>query len=259
MALAVKEKLAKVPKPVWYGIGFAAVLLLLMRRKGVQKAASSAAASVSKAVGDAAFKLALPAEGQRYADDILRVAKEEGISPFVIAVLMEQESGYGTALSTHDHTGTGDGGHGHGLMQIDDRTFGAGQSDPWLTYRNRAGTPLWQIPYENIKKGVEGLKWQLAYFGKVPKPGPVNVKAGSAANKAGAAPGAYPDPRPLSGDRLLFAAIAAYNTGQGNVLQALAAGLPADATTAKTRTGSGVIGYATSVLARLSDLTARAG
>ena len=254
MALAVREKLAKVPKPVWYGLGFAAVLLFLLRRKGVQKAASSAAASVTKVFGDAAFKLALPNEGQRYADDILRVAKEEAISPFLIAAFMEQESGYGTGLSTGDHRGTGDG-----LMQIDDRTFGAGKSDPWLTFKNSAGTPLWQIPYENIKKGVQGLKWQLAYFGKVPKPGPVNVKPGSPANVAGAVVGQYPDPRPLSGDRLLFAAIAAYNTGQGNVLQSLAAGLPADATTARARTNKGLIGYATSVITRLTDLTAKAG
>lgn len=259
MALALKERLSAVPKPVWYGIGFAAVLLVLMRRKGVQKAASSAAASVSKAVGDAAFKLALPEAGQRYADDILRVAKEENVSPFLIAAFMEQESAYGTLLSTGDHTGTGDGGHGHGLMQIDDRTFGAGQSDPWLTFKNSAGTPLWQIPYENIKKGVEGLKWQIGYFSRRPKTPTVTVKAGSPVNRAGVPAGIYNDPRPLSGDALLTAAVAAYNTGQTNVLQALAAGKSPDLTTARGYRGKSLVSYAAGVLARLSDLQARAG
>ena len=43
------------------------------------------------------------------------------------------------------------------------------------------------------------------------------------------------------------------------LLQSLAAGLPADATTARARTNKGLIGYATSVITRLTDLTARAG
>ena len=44
--------------------------------------------------------------------------------------------------------------------------------------------------------------------------------------------GPYSDPRPLSGDDLTLAVLAAYNAGNTIVLQALAAGLPASAPTA---------------------------
>jgi hypothetical protein len=144
-------------------------------------------------------------------------------------------------------------------MQLDDRTFGAGKSDPFLTFKNSAGTSLWQIPYENIKKGIEGLKWQIGYFSRTPKTPTVTVKEGSSVNKLGVPAGIYNDPRPLSGDALLTAAIAAYNTGQVNVLQALAAGRPPDLTTARTKKGGSLVSYAASILSRVSDLTARAG
>jgi hypothetical protein len=56
----------------------------------------------------------------------------------------------------------------------------------------------------------------------------------------------------------MVAAIAAYNTGQGNVLWNLAAGKPADFSTAKTKVGGSLIGYAASVLNRVANLSTKA-
>jgi hypothetical protein len=238
-------------RPVyWWALGGAAVLFLILRRKDVTAAATKAVA----VVGDAVFRLALPSAGQPYADDILAVAKETDTPALLIAAFMEQESNYGKALSPPGPAGTGDAGHGRGLMQIDDR----GHPD-FLAKTDSSGRPLWTIPIENIRYGVKVLKDNLKFFGKTPKKGAtVTVKSGDYANKMGVPAGVYPDPRPLTGDALLFASIAGYNTGPGNALKAVAAGLPADKTTStrKLRDGS-VVSYASSVLLRLSDLTSR--
>jgi hypothetical protein len=241
--------------------GVVAVVVLLTKRKQVGRVASRAAEKVATAVAssDTAFKLALPAAGRQYADDILRVAKEEKVSPFLVAAFIEQESGYGTGLSTGDHRGTGDKGHGHGLAQIDDRSFGAGSPTPWLTKKDANGTPLWQIPYENMKFGMQLLKQQLAFFAKPNKSGKVEVPAKAAVVRKGAGKaGVYKDPRPLSGNALMVAAIAAYNTGAGNVLWNLAVGQPAEFTTAKTKVGGSLIGYATNILNRVANLSTKA-
>ena len=63
-------------------------------------------------------------------------------------------------------------------------------------------------------------------------------------------PGDYPDPRPLKGDLLTRAAVAAYNTGEGNVLMSVAAGVEPDATS----TGGD---YGESVLASALDYVTR--
>ena len=247
------DTLKRVPKPVWYGLGALGLFLLFRKRDVVAGAAKEAVKQVVGIAKEQAFKLALPAAGQRYADDMLRVAAETGLSPFLIAAFMEQESGYGKGLTTGDERGTGDAGHGRGLMQIDDRSH----SD-FLAKRAANGTPLWQIPYENIKYGVKVLQDNLRYFSMTPKAGS-KVTVGKYARSMGVPAGTYPDPRPISGDRLLFAAIAAYNTGPGNALQALAAGKPADQTTTKTRRKDGsAVSYAASVLARLTDITGKA-
>lgn len=233
--------------------GAAALVLLVVFRKPVAGAASATLTKLRKAVSDAAFLASLPSAGKAYANDIMRVAKEEGLSPFLLASLMEQESNYGTMLSPPGPKGKGDEGHGHGLMQIDDRS-----NQEWLAKTDARGTPLWQIPYENLKRGAAIYKAKARFLSSAPG-NPVVVKAGDYVTKFGAKPGTYKDPRPLKGDALVAATIAAYNTGEGNVLKAVAAGLAPDATTTgrKLPTG-GVLKYTQSVLARMTTLFSRA-
>lgn len=105
--------------------------------------------------GEDKFTASLPSNAKRFAGIILRVADEEGISPYLIYAIGEQESRWGGALS---YDGKGDGGHGHGIMQIDDRSFGS-----WLASNN------WKDPYTNVKKGVQILKGKRRYLeNKVP-------------------------------------------------------------------------------------------
>lgn len=262
-SFGVVEKLAALPTrtKVLLGGGIVAIILTAVFRKRIAKtvveAGQSAASVVSKVAtltNEQAFKASLPSAGRNFAADILRVAKEEGLSPFLLAGFMEQESGFGMGLSPKGPTGTGDAGHGHGLMQIDDRSH-----REFLSKRTADGTPLWQIPYENLKYAAKVYKDAARYFKMDGKGKKVVVKPGDYAAKQGVRPGTYADPRPLQGDALVAAAIASYNTGQGNVIKALAAGKPPDFTTTgrKLKTGE-VLKYTTSVLARVSALADKA-
>lgn len=156
------------------------------------------------------FRLSLPSYGRQYADIILRVAEEEKVPPAVIAGLLSRETDFGrsSGLDVKGPGGRGDNGHGHGLMQIDDRSWG-----DWLK-ANR-----WQDPYVNIKQGTRILKGKLAFLSAK---GKGTIKIGGKQ---------YPDVRPLSGDALYAAGIAAYNTGEGNVIRNLAQGKPAEVST----------------------------
>jgi hypothetical protein len=172
---------------------------------------------------DLAFKAALSTQAKPYSNLILQVARETGMDPFLIYALGQRESRWGAAL---DKNMTGDGGHGRGIMQIDDRSFAA-----WL-----AANP-WQDPLTNVRKGANVLAAKLAFFSKAsPVPGLTDGKTvivgSSSASTRGVKPGNYPDPRPLYGSRLVEAGIAAYNTGEGNVLRSLATGVDVDRTTA---------------------------
>lgn len=169
-----------------------------------------------------AFKGAISADAQPYADIILRVAAEQGISPAIISAIGDQESHWGRALTPQGPTGTGDGGHGCGLMQIDDRTWG-----DWLAAND------WTDPYTHITKAVQIYKAGLDYFTATPSTPTVSLSASQAATR-GVAAGTYPDVRPLADGPLQDAAIAAYNTGNLNVLRSLAVGLPAETTTTNT-------------------------
>lgn len=162
-----------------------------------------------------AFNAVIPPRTRAYTNEILRVAKEEDVSPFLIVAIMERETLSGTSkyLDKPGPAGRGDGGHGHGLMQIDDRSFG-----DWLR------TMPWWDPYTNIKKGVQVFKAKRAYIQK-------NT------------------PRPLSETELFQASIAAYNTGEGNVVKSLKLGRSVDTTTAGAN-------YSTDVYAKLSSMEA---
>jgi hypothetical protein len=188
---------------------------------------------VVDAAHESIFASQLPSYARPYAPIILRVSREEGVDPFLIYGLGDRESRWGTAL---DADGRGDNGHGHGIMQIDDRSFG-----PWLAANN------WRDPYTNVKQGARILRAKLAFFtGRSKVQGYTDgtyVTIDKSAPRLGVTPGKYPDPRPLSGSALWEAGIAAYNTGEGNVIMNLAAGKPAELGT----TGGN---YVTNVIAR---------
>lgn len=187
---------------------------------------------VFDAAHEAAFKWVIPERAWPYIDTVLQVARETGISPLLIVGFMERESASGQALLPPGPAGTGDSGHGRGLMQIDDRSFGS-----WLAANN------WRDPAVNIRKGVAVLQENLQFFQRKGF-GKVAVEEGTYAARQGVPVGVYADPRPLSGVALWMAAVAGYNTGERNVLRAIAAGQPADHTTANHN-------YATDILTRV--------
>lgn len=76
----------------------------------------------------------------------------------------------------------GDAGHGHGLGQIDDRSFG-----DWLKSHD------WKDPYTNASKSADILIAKAAYL----------------------------KGHGIGGDKLVSAALAAYNAGEGRVLETL--------------------------------------
>jgi hypothetical protein len=212
--------------------GIALLALLVAKRKTIVTGVQM--------IGDAAKKLAfkaiLPSAGRQYADIILQVAAEKGVSPFVLAALLQRETNFGLTNMPPGPAGKGDGGRGYGLMQID-----VGGFKDWLDKNN------WQDPLTNIRKGADVLKGKMSFLSQKPKTPTVTLDA-SAAAKVGAKAGTYADPRPLSGDKLVEASVAAYNTGEGRILQVLAVGKSVDTTTANGN-------YSTDVLATAKKLS----
>lgn len=203
-------------------------------------------AACQKAYGSSAAGLA---------QTFLDVAARYQMYPFLLAALGQQESRCGDAL---DANGTGDGGHGHGIMQIDDGTWA-----PWLASND------WRNPVVNITKGAD--IW-VGYYGnlsskvslgadcngttvKVDPPDPSKPGKGWAASHGGRY-GTFPDPRPFSGDMLMWATTAAYNTGPQNVVVSVALGLPVGYTTTKNSIvqGGAMMDYNDSVQARMGQL-----
>lgn len=204
----IREQINRLPK--WLVFGGAAFSVLWAIGSLMKKKLTSLLGTIIYAGQEDAFAAAIPAEAQPYADVILRVSREKGVDPFIIVAIGMRESRWGTRLSPPGPGGTGDGGHGRGIMQIDDRSFGV-----WLLTNN------WTDPYTNVAKGTDILKAKMAY-----------VQSHSN----------------LTGADLLEAAIAAYNTGEGNVVKSINAGMPPDTTT----TGGD---YSADVIAKASDYT----
>lgn len=125
---------------------------------------------------------------------ILASAQQYQWPPEIIAGIISRESRFGLLL---DDEGKGDAGHGHGLMQIDDRSFGA-----WLAAND------WQDPATNIAMGVKILTDKYNYL---------------------ASHGLLDD---LSDTEAQQAAVAAYNCGEGNVAKVIRAGEDIDSRTA---------------------------
>lgn len=211
----------KVKVSPWILVGLGAAILAYAKRSSImlfgQKIVDSAHAAI--------FAAQLPDRARPYASIIIRVSNEEDVDPFLIFAIGDRESQWTQAIGGYPG-GTGDGGHGRGIMQIDDRSFPA-----WLAAND------WTDPYTNVKKGVQILKGKMRVLASNMAINGITdgatVTLGSAsANTRGVPAGSYPDPRPLQGVDLWIAAIAAYNTGEGSVIRNLAAGRPAEFTTA---------------------------
>lgn len=192
-----------------------------------------------------AFAAVLPSGVSSYATEILNSAREYSVSPWLLAGIMLRESAGGLApgYTPKGPRGTGDWtprsptgryapymdpatglpkdglGWGRGLMQLD---FGA--HNAWVTSHD------WGDAQTNVEKGASVLADALKFF----------QRPASGAN----------DPRPLKDARLVEAALAAYNTGAGNVLASLKAGKAASAMT----TGGD---YSNWVLSRAASWAAR--
>lgn len=174
---------------------------------------------------NAVLDYVLPAAAQPYVALANKIGPEYGVAPSLLLAIMARESAFGLTLSPPGPGGTGDAGHGRGLMQIDDRAHSA-----WIQANN------WRDPEVNIRKGAEVLAQNIRIFGSRVALAPysdgraVSVTGANATNR-GVAPGVYTDPRPLAGDELNAAALAAYNAGAAAVLMSLAVGLSPDHTT----------------------------
>lgn len=253
-------------------VGGAGLLLLAGRKQIV-----SLTGRIIQAGQEAAFAASLPSEAKPFANVILQVAKQTGLDPFLIAALGMRESLWGQALRS-DGTGdcaprtwyssgvpvVGAGRNadgdlvympadgmcwGRGIMQVDYNSFYS-----WLQSNN------WRDPYTNISKGASILLSKRNFLtGRGTVSGltdGAHVTLSEAAAKVrGVRPGKYPDPRPLSGDMLVKATIAAYNTGEGNVLRSVAVGVDPDITTA-THKGGGK-DYGRDVMARLASMLSK--
>ena len=92
----------------------------------------------------------------QWAPDIAGEALKTGLSPLLIAAVMQQESG------GRDPKVVGFDGHGRGLMQIDDRyhpTFCAARFD------GKQGPLLCELPWASIAYGAALLRKNLLFFG----------------------------------------------------------------------------------------------
>jgi hypothetical protein len=151
-----------------------------------------------------------------YADEMWQVGLEEPtVSPFMLAAIMERESGSGVYLSPTGPTGTGDGGHGRGLMQLDDRSLGG-------TYQGAViGDGRWQDPYWSFKTAaVDHIEPDTAYF----------------------------QGQGLSGTDLIKAVLASYNAGTGAVMKAINAGKDPDSVTTGANYGGAVLATLTKLI-----------
>lgn len=100
-----------------------------------------------------------PAAILQYLELFRGTAKKHQVDAYMLAAICWRESRGGDALTPPGPTGTGDNGNGLGLMQVDRRAF-----PEWAALKDAFGTPLWQIPSENIDKGGQVLRTCMLCF-----------------------------------------------------------------------------------------------
>ncbi len=215
--------------PLWFWLALGGVALVAFAmKKGL---ISDLTGLAQAAIGNPeSFAASLPSAARPYADIILQVAQEKGVDPYIIAAIGQQESRWGQALRPAGPTGTGDftprtwttpsmppdgKGWGRGLMQLDYNVYG--------------NSVDWADPLTNVRLAADHILNSVNYFTSMPS-GTVEL-SGTAASRRGVGPGSYPDVRPLADNALSNAVIAAYNTGDRNVLMSLAVGQNPDVTT----------------------------
>jgi len=246
--------MATLPKRTkWLLIGGAVAIVLafvLDKRKELQVAIAAGVRTIMDTADKLIFKAQLPSYARPYGDLILQVATEQNIDPFVLFGFLDRETLVGTAKAYVNKTGDAtprcrsqaqvnkypslyrvvgscadgtlsvmpsDGlGWGRGIAQIDWE-----QQYPWAQTHN------WQDDYTNMTQGAKLFKRNLDYFAATPNSEPVVINAVYGA-KLNTGPGDYVDPRPMWGEDLTAAALAAYNSGIGQTLLCVAAGRPAD-------------------------------
>lgn len=278
-SLSLRERWTALPRPqqLALGVGGASLLLLFLARRQVMTGIGQAFDFAKSA----AFTAALPRQVARYSTEILRAAQQFNVDPWVLAIIMYRESLGGDALRPPGPTGTGDFtgrfdpklgkntstgwqhadpatglppdglGWGRGLMQID-----YGVHIDWF----KSGAN-WRDAQVNINKGAEVFAEKLRFFSAPSSGKPIAVESWRITTgkskyhiqpwavkypRAGQWPTSVPDIRPLKGQALYEAAIAAYNVSYAGVQQAIGLGLPAEAGT----TGQD---YVSSFLSRLAS------
>lgn len=131
-----------------------------------------------------------------YKVDIIRLAKQYGFKPSLIAAIGSRETRWLSKFFLGDIDPKTKLPHGHGPMQIDDRSF------PQFAQDYRAGK---LTPVDGIEMGCKVLSAKLKSIKKfLPQ---------------------------LAGDLQLRAAVAAYNCGEGNVKKVVLAGQDVDSKT----------------------------
>jgi len=247
-----REKLA-------IGGGAIAIGALLLFRKEVgsgvtvlTEKAMTALKFLQTEAGVQKFASVLPDRSKPYARAIIEASADRDVSPFLMWAIMDHESRSGVAPG---YTPQGPAGVGEaiprwvsesrlatsyafarrmGLLTGKTRKTSTGATEYEVRAPKMPGAPreawgygLMQIDYASFPEFIESGKWRDATE---------NIRQGAEVLRQKMRffmlPSTDPsDPRPLTGDALMKAATAAYNTGEGNVLKSLKAKADIDRTT----------------------------
>jgi len=207
----------------------------------------------------AKFVSLIPERSRPYAQAIRDVGRDTGVHAFLIWAMIERESRSGEALTPPGARGKGDFDgliwHGYGLMQVDDRSFPDWLAGETALDENDRMEMAWKVPHANIAKGVSILLGKIKYFTLAAGTGV--VLDAKRATRRGVKPATYPDPRPIMDRNIgVRAGIAAYNTGERNVLRSLACGADIDITSADGPDADKIGDYSFDVLRRVYQIDA---
>lgn len=247
------------------GLGLAGLAAMLLgSNKSVRKAVQVSVDTLRTEAGRLAFKLSLKvlpisSSAGEFADDLLAVSESSGISPFILASIIDHESGFGERLTPKGVTGVGDrlkrwvtdadlvGNYSFARPQglLTGRSVAPGERFP-DDYARRlygetakvrryevnppkapgAGAAGWGIGIGQIDYATSGHRaWIESGKWKEPRESVAKV-AEVLQSKMNAIKRALPN---LSGDDLMRAGLAAYNRGEGNVIAKIKAGQSPDA------------------------------